>query len=405
MASQNKKNDRVNAAPAANRIGRNFGDEKYNQLRMALEAADIGIWDWTLASNQIVISANVRKLLDIPNGGSKNSFPFEEFLQVIHADDRERIDTALNKAIQSKGSFDEEFRTEKKDGAIHWMRIRGRVSLGRRGAVERVMGSIHDKTERKMAYDALENAHHELEEKVRERTRELLGSNELLRKEIVIKNNLQKQIMEISEKEQRRIGQDLHDSLSQQLGGIVFMGQVLFEKLKKIGLSEAQDMEKLIDHLKNALTHTRDLAKGLYPTLAEGGIHAALNELAVAVGELFAVTVTVECDQGLNVSDEAVTIHIYRIVQEALNNAIRHGKASRIVIRFFRKKGGMVLTVADNGVGFPEKPNRKGMGLNIMEYRASSIGASFEIEARSKPGAVAKMCFQGTRRFRLSGIA
>jgi len=391
MESRKKKDNRKIKSLTTSKPDSTFGDEKYSQLRMALEAADIGLWDWELDSNRIVMSANMKRLLDIGNGGEDDSFV--TFLQVIHPDDKAHIAAALNKAIKEKSAFDEEFRTEKKDRTIHWMRIRGRVSIGTNGVPERVMGSIHDKTERKMAYDALESARNELEEKVKERTRELLNSNEQLRKEIAIKNNLQKQIMEISEKEQRRIGQDLHDSLSQQLGGIVFMGQVLYEKLKKAGGNEAQDMEKMIVHLQNALTHTRDLAKGLYPTLTEGGLGAALNELAVAVGELFNVTVTVECEEGLGTPSEAVTIHIYRIVQEALNNAIKHGKATRIAIRLFRKKNSIVLTVADNGVGFPEKPNRKGLGLNIMEYRASSIGSSFEIEMRKNRGTVVKCIF------------
>ena len=391
MASGTKKNGPKGTAQTRSGRKNSYVDEKYNQLHLALEAADIAIWDWELESNQVVMSDNMMKLLDIGDEVAESSF--EVFLQCIHPEDRAYIAASLDRAIRKKGAFDEEFRTEKKDRMIHWMRIRGRVSVGTNGVPERVMGSIHDKTERKMAYDALEKARNELEERVKERTRELLNSNEQLRKEIAIKNNLQKQIMEISEKEHRRIGQDLHDSLSQQLGGIVFMGQVLYEKLKKAGGNEAQDMEKMIVHLQNALTHTRDLAKGLYPTMAEGGLGSALDELAVAVSELFHVTVTVECEDGLGTPSEAVTIHIYRIVQEALNNAIKHGKATRIAIRLFRKKNSILLTVADNGVGFPEKPNRKGMGLNIMEYRASSIGSSFEIESRKNRGTVVKCIF------------
>lgn len=374
-----------------------FADEKYSQMHLALEAADIGIWDWELGSNRVIMSDTMKRLLDIDTGSAASSY--RNFLRAIHPGDRFRIAAALKTAIRRKSSFDEEFRKEKSDRAIHWMRIRGRVSIGADGAPERVMGSIHDKTERKLAYDSLQSARNELEEKVKERTRELLDSNEQLRKEIVIKNDLQKQIMEISEKEQRRIGQDLHDSLSQQLGGIVFMGQVLFEKLKKIGLAEAQDMKKLIGHLQNALTYTRDLAKGLYPTLGEGGLMVALNELAMSVSELFAVTVTVECEEEVNTSDEAVTIHLYRIVQEALNNAIRHGKATRIAIRLYREKGAVVLAVTDNGVGFPEKPNKKGMGLNIMQTRASSIGSSFEIATRRNKGTVVKCVFAQSGAF------
>jgi signal transduction histidine kinase len=397
MATRNRKSGRGIRAQKTSGSVSMYGNEKYNQLQLALEAADIGIWDWELDSNRIVMSANMKKLLDIGDEGADGSF--ETFLQIIHPEDRAHIAASLEKAIKQKSAFDEEFRTEKSDRAIHWMRIRGRVSIGANGAPERVMGSIHDKTGRKMAYNALESARNELEEKVKARTRELLDTNEQLRKEIAIKNNLQKQIMEISEKEHRRIGQDLHDSLSQQLGGIVFMGQVLFAKLKKIGLAEAQDMEKLNGHLQNALTYTRDLAKGLYPTLGEGGLAVALNELAIAVAELFAVAVTVECEAGVNRADETGTIHIYRIVQEALNNAIKHGKATRIAIRLFREKGAVVLTVSDNGVGFPEKPNKKGMGLNIMQYRASSIGSSFEIVTNRNKGTVIKCVFSKSGAF------
>ena len=388
MARQKKKDGAVGAARQQDSV---FEEEKYSQMYLALEAADIGIWDWELGSNRVIMSDTMKRLLDIDAGSAVSSY--KNFLRAIHPGDRSRIAAALKTAIRRKGSFDEEFRKEKSDRTIHWMRIRGRVSIGADGAPERVMGSIHDKTERKMAYDSLASARNELEEKVKERTRELLDSNEQLRKEIAIKNDLQKQIMEISEKEQRRIGQDLHDSLSQQLGGIIFMGQVLFAKLKKTGWGEAQEMKKLVGHLQNALTHTRDLAKGLYPTLGQGGLAVALNELAIAVTELFAVPVTVACQAGVNTSDEAVTIHIYRIVQEALNNAIKHGKATRIAIRLSRKKGAVVLAVSDNGVGFPEKPNKKGMGLNIMQYRASSIGSSFEIVTKRNKGTVVQCVF------------
>jgi len=397
MTSQNKKAGPQRPVLKASQAGVAYGDEKYRQMHLALEAADIGIWDWDLQSNRVVMSDMMKRLLDIDSGSAASSY--KNFLRAIHPGDRRQIAAALREAIRLHGSFDEEFRREKKDGSIHWLRIRGRVSVGSGGEPERVMGSIHDKTERKMAYDLLESARSELEAKVGERTRELLDANENLRREIAIKNRLQKQIMEISEKEQRRIGQDLHDSLSQQLGGIIFMGQVLYEKLKRINLDEAQDARKLIGHLQNALTHTRDLAKGLYPTLGEGGLASSLNELAVAIGELFSVAVTVDCPDVVMTTDEEVTIHVYRIVQEALNNAIRHGKATRIAVRLARQRGRVVLTISDNGVGFPEKPNRKGMGLNIMEYRAASIGASFAVSSQRNSGSVVTCVFDRAGAF------
>lgn len=366
-------------------------DEKYRQLQQALEAADIGVWNWDLNTNQVIMSVKMKEILDIGKGAKNHTF--DTFLKAILPEDEPRVVDVMKKAIRRKGSFDEEFRTKKKDGKIHWMRIRGRVLSGADGRPQYVMGSIHDKTERRMAFDTLASARDELEEKVKERTLELMDANEQLRREITIKNRLEEQIMEISEKEQRRIGQDLHDSLSQQLGGILFMGQALLNKLNRTAPVEARDLGKLIGHLKNALTYTKDLAKGLYPTLGEGGLKTALNELAVGVSELYGVTVTAECANDVNTFDETGTIQIYRIVQEALNNAIKHGKADRMAIRIFRKNGAAMLTVADNGAGFPEKPNRKGMGLKIMDYRASSIGASLKIDTKRDRGTVVKCVF------------
>lgn len=373
------------------KAGGNYSEERFKQLQLALEAAEIGIWDWDLATDRVLMSDNMKRLLDI-EGDPPDSL-FALFLRAILPEDRARVSAALKRAIRQQSPFDEEFRTRRNGHSIQWLRIRGRVLIDADGVSQRVMGSIHDKTDRKMAYEALEKARNELEAKVKERTRELLDSNEQLRREIAIKNDLQKQLMEISEQERRRIGQDLHDSLSQQIGGIIFMGQVLLEKLRRSGSGEVADMEKLIVHLQNALTYTRDLARGLYPALGEGGLAVALNELAASVGELFAVTVTSECPEDLLPADENVAIHVYRIVQEALNNAIKHGKARRIEVRLFRHRGTVVLTVADDGCGFPDKPNRKGMGLNIMKYRASSIGSVLTIASRRNRGTTVKCVF------------
>ena len=392
QAKGKKPGGKVKAkSSSAQPAGAGFASEASRQVHLALEAADIGLWDWDVGTGRVAMSEKMRSLLDIASGAPAASY--RRFLRAIHAGDRARIAAALKAAIRRCGAFDEEFRRENADGPVRWLRIRGRASRGAAGAAVRVMGSIHDKTERKMAYDALESARSELEAKVEERTHALREANEQLRREIAIKNELQDQLMRASEVEQRRIGQDLHDSLSQQLGGIVFMGQVLHDKLQHAGRSEAGDMQKLVGHLQNALTHTRDLAKGLYPTLGQGGLEAALRELAVAVGELFAVAVRVECRDGVETADEGVVIHVYRIVQEAINNAIRHGKARLVAVRLFREKGAVVLTVEDDGVGFPQKPNRKGMGLNIMEYRARSIGASFAIFSRRPGGTVVRCAF------------
>lgn len=363
------------------------GDALYKseeRLRLALEAADIGIWDWNLKTGRITWSDNMEKLLDLKEGSFDGSY--EGFINTIHPEDRVRIHEKLQEAIQNRRSYDEEYRVLHQDNEVRWMRIRGNVYLDETGEVQRLMGSIHDKTERKLSLDALQNAHNILEKRVRERTLELSQANEKLKEEIAEREKLQKEIMEISEREQQRIGQDLHDSLSQQIGGIIFMSQALKEKLAQKALTESGDMLKIIGHLNNALKHTRDLSRGLFPVLEKGGLDMALKELAHSMEEIFDIRIHLTYGAGVQVTKKKAAIHIFRILQEAINNAIKHGRASEVHIVFKKMKSRLLLEITDNGTGFPQKSNIKGMGLNIMKYRLSVIGGSLEIDSQKGKG-------------------
>lgn len=354
------------------------------RLRLALEAADIGIWDWNIKTGRITWSENMEKLLDLRAGAFDGSY--EGFINTIHPEDRERIDEKLQEAIRDHRSYDEEYRVLHQNQDVRWMRIRGNVYLDENGEVQRLMGSIHDKTERKLALDALQNAHNILEKRVRGRTLELSQANEKLKEEIEEREKLQKEIMEISEREQQRIGQDLHDSLSQQIGGIIYMSQVLKEKLAQKGLTESDDMLKIIGHLNGALKHTRDLSRGLFPVLEKGGLALALTELAHSMEEIFDIRIHLTYGDGVHITRKKAATHIFRIAQEAINNAIKHGRASEVRICFKKMENRLLLEIADNGTGFPQKPNIKGMGLNIMKYRVSVIGGSLEIDSEKGKG-------------------
>ncbi|MCP5105593.1 MAG: PAS domain-containing protein [bacterium] len=354
------------------------------RLRLALEAADIGIWDWNIKTGRITWSENMEKLLDLEPGSFDGSY--EGFINTIHQEDRARIDEKLQEAIKNRRSYDEEYRVLHQNDDVRWIRIRGNVYLDENGEVQRLMGSIHDKTERKLSLDALQFAHNILEKRVGERTLELSQANEKLKEEIEERENLQKEIMAISEREQQRIGQDLHDSLSQQIGGIIYMSQVLKEKLAQKGLTESGDMQKIIGHMNSALKHTRDLSRGLFPVLEKGGLAVALKELAHSMEEIFDIRIHLTYGGGVQVTREKAATHIFRIVQEAVNNAIKHGRASEVRIHLKKIKTRLLLEIADNGAGFPQKPNKKGMGINIMKYRVSVIGGSLEIDSEKGKG-------------------
>ncbi|MBA4418768.1 MAG: hypothetical protein C0392_12800 [Syntrophus sp. (in: bacteria)] len=221
------------------------------------------------------------------------------------------------------------------------------------------------------------------------RENEVLG----IVRDITLRKRLEREILEISGREQRRIGQDLHDSLCQHLAGIGFLGKALERKLitgATVNVSEAADIVDLIDQ---AITLTRRFARGLNPVMLDvDGFMHALTELAANTERLFGITCRFEHTTPILVDDNATAIHLYRIVQEALNNAIKHGKSDRVLISF-RKEGNMnILTVKDNGIGLTNPAQHSGgMGLNIMNYRASMIGASLDI-GNSKDGGAQVVC-------------
>ncbi|MEN6616441.1 MAG: sensor histidine kinase, partial [Syntrophorhabdus sp.] len=209
------------------------------------------------------------------------------------------------------------------------------------------------------------------------------------------RKRLEREILEISGREQRRIGQDLHDSLCQHLAGIGFMSKVLERKVAANQSIRPDDIAEIVDLLDQAITLTRGFARGLNPVRLEaGGLMMALIELASNVEKLFGVKCKFISSKEVLLNDDAVASHVYRIAQEALNNAIKHGKADNIVIAMRPEGESWVLTIEDNGVGLGSAPSQgKGMGLNIMQYRASMIGAVIDIRSPAKGGTVIKCTF------------
>ena len=196
---------------------------------------------------------------------------------------------------------------------------------------------------------------------------------------------LQKQILEISEHEQRRIGQDLHDGLGQQLTAIELMCEALKSNSKAASDPQVfgKELDRLSQHIRSAIAQTRSLARGLVPFKVEsGGLEMALTELA----RLSAIPNRVQCFFRCNTSaplTDSEATHMYRIAQEAVNNAIKHGVATRIEIDLTAHNGMLSLEIADDGKGFPAAV-KEGMGLGVMTHRAASIGA--ELMIKSTPG-------------------
>ncbi len=217
-------------------------------------------------------------------------------------------------------------------------------------------------------------------------------------RDITRRKRLENEILEISGREQRRIGQDLHDSLSQHLAGIGFMGKALEKKITAHQPLEPSDVSEIVRLIDQAITLTRSFARGLNPVRIEAdGLIMALSELSVNVEKRFGISCSFEYSHQIQIDDNAVETHLYRIVQEALNNAIKHGKARAVAIKLFQEHNTSTLTVEDDGCGIGNAvSHRKGMGLNIMRYRASVIGASLDIRGGERGGTILICSFQNS---------
>jgi len=200
---------------------------------------------------------------------------------------------------------------------------------------------------------------------------------------------LQKEILEISGREQQRIGQDLHDDLCQKLTGITLLTEVLESKLSRQSLPEAKDAGEIQRLIAKAIVQTRVLAKGLLPIeIAQDGLLAALEGLAANTEKSADIRCRVETPLApIRIQNGVVAVHLYRIAQEAVANAVRHARADRIVIRLNQRKNETRLSVTDDGRGMvPGAARNGGLGLSIMNSRAETINGTLKVRKASSGG-------------------
>ncbi len=212
-------------------------------------------------------------------------------------------------------------------------------------------------------------------------------------RDITERKRLEKENLEISEREQRRIGQDLHDGLCQHLAGIEMLSQVLAHKLEPRSKAAAARAAEIATAVREAISQTRLLARGLSPvTLESEGLMSALAELAVNTEKLFRIRCVFDCPQIVKFSDHAAATHLFRIAQEAVSNAIKHGKAKNISVQLREAADDISVRVSDDGIGFPENfSGGTGMGLRIMQARIGMVGGTLRVE-QNPDGGVTVSC-------------
>jgi PAS domain S-box-containing protein len=311
-------------------------------LAAAQQIAHLGSYQLEVPPDRLHWSDEIFRIVGLDP--TKGQLIFEQYInRVIHPHDQERVRSAVRQTITGATRLDLEYRIVRADQSVRYVHSIAEPVLDEHGIVFKLVGTLQDVTDRK---------------------------------------ELERQILEVGERERRRIGQDLHDSLCQHLAGIEFRLHSLQQKLAgtfKVAAAEAARLAKLV---QAGIEQTRALARGLSPVmLPSESLMNALNELAVSTEDNFGISCSFNCLSRVLVSDNAVATHLYRIAQEAVHNAVRHGKSKSIDIILVKAQGQLTLRVEDDGVGMPKTAlPHNGMGLRIMQHRASVLGGTLAVQ-------------------------
>jgi signal transduction histidine kinase len=225
---------------------------------------------------------------------------------------------------------------------------------------------------------------------VRELDRRVDERTAAYEREMIERRRLDHEIAQVADRERRRLGHDLHDKLGQHLTGTALAAQVLKEKLAARDGPETGDAERLVRCLEEGIDFTRNLARGFFsPELRAEGLVVALQNLAETVTEQSGINCVLRDDELIPIYDSTVANQLYRIAQEAVTNSVKHAAAGHIHIGLARDGSELCLSIVDDGVGFPDKPQSEGLGLHLMRHAAALSGGTFDIRRNGEKGTIA----------------
>jgi PAS domain S-box-containing protein len=294
----------------------------------------------------------------------------------------EKIYAALEKHDRWSG----ELVHQHKDGTRIFVMSHWALDRDETGERAFVLETNTDITARKHAELALQRSKNMLEKLVLQRTRALRTANAELESEIRRRKGLEGQILEISDREQEKLGQELHDGLCQQLTAIGFLTRATALRLRDHRVVQVDDLEKIAQLINGSVMDARNIARDLHKEEIDAAEFAsALRDLVDR--KIWQTSCRLELKTKIDIENDLVASQLYRILREAILNANKHARATQVVLRVERSKNNLVFTVTDNGVGFKTKPRGHGLGFHIMKYRAESIGARLDFESLKEGGA------------------
>lgn len=264
-----------------------------------------------------------------------------------------------------------------------------KFAIPRQGRSSLVGGIALDITERKRAEEALQRSRDELETKVVERTQVLTETSRRLEEEIQTRREMERHLLDVSEEEQARIGRELHDDLGQLLTGAAYLAGALSSALTGGEPEASRQAREIASVIRNAIKRTRYLSHGMISfNLLNRGLAEGLRQLAKDVSGFSGISCRFSYRGVAKISDPAIATHLYRIAQEATNNAIKHSAASHLTIDLRADDREICLVIADDGVGIAhdKQPEKGHMGMMTMDFRAQLIGAQLTMATKEGQG-------------------
>ncbi|HEV7403152.1 MAG TPA: PAS domain S-box protein [Chthoniobacteraceae bacterium] len=330
------------------------------RFRTLAQISPVGIFRVSTAGSLVYVNQRWRQIAGLEES---DGLP-PRWTDPFHADDRDRVAAEWARATAGNKTCDFEARFRHADGRTVW--VLGQVAPEREaaGGVAGYVGAITDMTE--------------------------------LRR-------LEREVLEISDRERARLGQELHDDLCQTLVAIQYSATAMTRELTTVAPGLLARSGELVEMLKSAVVDARQMARRIFPVnLDQASLMSALLELTERSSRYFGIVCRFDCPVPVLIEENSTGSHLFRIAQEALSNAVRHGHATGITISLVAEPPYLTLTVLDNGVGLqPSAGEPAGIGMHIMKYRAQMIGATLAIEPRPEGGTLVRCILrQGGSRLR-----
>jgi PAS domain S-box-containing protein len=369
--------------------------ESEERLRAIVQEANAGMARYDQQGRIKFVNSRFCKMLDY----EESELIGKSVREITYAEDVEKTMHAFKRVLREGEPTEIEKRYICKNGSLVWVNVSDAPERDAAGRPKSVVAVVIDITARKKAEAALQSSKKLLEQLVEQRTKALRVANVELRNEIERRKGLEGEILAISDREQQRLGQELHDGLCQHLTAVAFMARSVALRLKNHRVIEASDIEKIAELVNNAATDTRNLSRALHRIDVDAaGLVDALRDLVDR--EIWRTPCRLEVKPSFHIEDDATAAQLYRIAREAVINANKHAQAREIVVKLERSRQGVVLRVVDDGLGFSHEPTLKqGLGHHIMKYRAQLIGSRLEIDS-SRQGGTCVSCYlpNGTRQ-------